>query len=374
MRPGIALFRGFSMKAAVLNSVPGQLDIQDVEIGEPGPREVLIKTVAAGLCHSDLHFMEGKYPYPCPAVLGHESAGIVEAVGSMVHYVQPGDHVITCLSAFCGHCSQCTDGHLSLCENKGTELVRQPGEAARITRDGETVNQFLHLSSFAEYMLVHEQALVKIRPEMPLDKAALIGCGVTTGLGAVFRTAKVEPGSSVAVIGAGGIGLSAIQGARIAGANKIIAVDMLDSKLELAQKMGATHVVNAGKEDAVAKVKEISEGGVHNSFEAVGMKQTAEQAFQMLRPGGQATVIGMIPVGTKVELHGPDLLSEKTLTGSNMGSNQFRTDMPRFVDMYLDGRLLLDEMVSKHIKLEDINSGFEEMKTGSVARSVIMFD
>ena len=362
------------MKAAVLNSVPGQLDIQDVEIGEPGPREVLIKTVAAGLCHSDLHFMEGKYPYPCPAVLGHESAGIVEAVGSMVHYVQPGDHVITCLSAFCGHCSQCTDGHLSLCENKGTELVRQPGEAARITRDGETVNQFLHLSSFAEYMLVHEQALVKIRPEMPLDKAALIGCGVTTGLGAVFRTAKVEPGSSVAVIGAGGIGLSAIQGARIAGANKIIAVDMLDSKLELAQKMGATHVVNAGKEDAVAKVKEISEGGVHNSFEAVGMKQTAEQAFQMLRPGGQATVIGMIPVGTKVELHGPDLLSEKTLTGSNMGSNQFRTDMPRFVDMYLDGRLLLDEMVSKHIKLEDINAGFEEMKTGSVARSVIMFD
>ncbi len=362
------------MKAAVLNSIPGQLDIQEVEIGEPGPREVLIKTVAAGLCHSDLHFMEGKYPYPCPAVLGHESAGIVEAVGSMVHYVQPGDHVITCLSAFCGHCSQCTDGHLSLCENKGTELVRQPGEAARITRDGETINQFLHLSSFAEYMLIHEQALVKIRPEMPLDKAALIGCGVTTGLGAVFRTAKVEPGSSVAVIGAGGIGLSAIQGARIAGANKIIAIDMLDSKLELAQTMGATHIINAGKEDAVAKVKEITEGGVHYSFEAVGMKETAEQSFQMLRPGGQATVIGMIPVGTKVELHGPDLLSEKTLTGSNMGSNQFRTDMPRFVDMYLDGRLMLDEMVSAHIKLEDINDGFAEMKKGSVARSVIMFD
>ncbi len=361
------------MKAAVLNSIPGQLDIEDVDIAEPGPREVLIKTAAAGLCHSDLHFMEGKYPYPCPAVLGHESAGVVEAVGSMVHYVKPGDHVITCLSAFCGHCSQCTDGHLSLCENKGTELVRQPGESPRLSRGGEAVNQFLHLSSFAEYMLVHEQALVKIQPEMPLDKAALIGCGVTTGMGAVFRTARVQPGSSVAVIGAGGIGLSAIQGARIAGANKVIAIDMLDSKLELAQAMGATHVVNAGKDDAVAAVKELTGGGVHYSFEAVGMKQTAEQSFQMLRPGGQATVIGMIPVGTKVEVHGPDLLSEKTLTGSNMGSNQFRTDMPRFVDMYLDGRLMLDEMVSQHITLDQINEGFAEMKTGNVARSVITF-
>ncbi len=362
------------MKAAVLNSIPGQLDIEDIEIGEPGPREVLVRTSAAGLCHSDLHFMEGKYPFPCPAVLGHESAGIVEAVGSMVHYVKPGDHVITCLSAFCGHCSQCTDGHLSLCENKGTELVRGADEAPRLSRNGEKVNQYLHLSSFAEYMLIHEQALVKIQDEMPLDKAALIGCGVTTGLGAVFRTAKVEPGSTVAVIGCGGIGLSAIQGARIAGANKIIAVDMVGSKLELAQQLGATHIVNAGETDAVAAVKDITGGGVHNSFEAVGMKQTAEQSFQMLRNGGRATVIGMIPVGTKVEIHGPDLLSEKKLTGSNMGSNQFRTDMPRFVDMYLDGRLMLDEMVSKHIKLDDINAGFDEMKKGTVARSVIMFD
>ncbi len=362
------------MKAAVLNSCPGHLDIEDVEIGEPGPREVLIKTSAAGLCHSDLHFMEGKYPHPCPAVLGHESAGVVEAVGSMVHYVEPGDHVITCLSAFCGHCEQCISGHLSLCENKGTELVRQPGEGSRITRNGEDVNQFLHLSSFAEKMLIHEQALVKIDKEMPLDKAALIGCGVTTGLGAVFRTAKVEPGSTVAVIGCGGIGLSAIQGARIAGANKVIAVDMVSSKLELAQQLGATHVVDASKDDAVAAVKDLTGGGVHNSFEAVGMKQTAEQSFNMLRNGGQATVIGMIPVGTTVELHGVELLYEKKLTGSNMGSNQFRTDMPRFVEMYMDGRLMLDEMVSKHIKLEDINEGFETMKTGAVARSVIMFD
>lgn len=363
------------MKAAVLNSIPGRLDIEDVDIGEPGPREVLVRTVAAGLCHSDLHFMEGKYPFPCPAVLGHESAGIVEAVGSMVHYVEPGDHVITCLSAFCGHCSQCTDGHLTLCENKATELVRQPGEPPRLSRSGgEIVNQYLHLSSFAELMLIHEQALVKIDSDMPFDKAALIGCGVTTGLGAVFRTARVAPGETVAVIGCGGIGLSAIQGARIAGANRIIAVDTNASKLELAQQLGATHMVDASQGDPVAAVKDLTGGGVHHSFEAVGMKVTAEQSFQMLRNGGQATVIGMIPVGTKIEIHGPELLSEKTLTGSNMGSNQFRTDMPRFVDMYLDGRLQLDEMVSKTITLEAINDGFDDMKAGNVARSVIMFD
>jgi S-(hydroxymethyl)glutathione dehydrogenase/alcohol dehydrogenase len=363
------------VKAAVLNAIPGQLEIEEVSIDSPGPREVLIRTAAAGLCHSDLHFMEGKYPHPCPVVLGHESAGVVEEVGSAVSYVEPGDHVITCLSAFCGYCEQCIGGHLSLCENKATELVRGPDEPSRLSRgDGEPVSSFLHLSSFAEQMLVHEHALVKITPEMPLDKAALIGCGVTTGLGAVFRTAKVEPGSTVAVIGCGGIGLAAIQGARITGANKVIAIDMVPSKLELAQSMGATHVVNAADGDPVEQVKELTNGsGVHNSFEAVGMKETAEQAFKMLRSGGQATVIGMIPVGTKVEVHGPELLSEKTLTGSNMGSNQFRTDMPRFVDMYLDGRLLLDEMVSKTIDLEDINAGFEDMKSGTVARSVITF-
>ncbi|MDH3683548.1 MAG: Zn-dependent alcohol dehydrogenase [Acidimicrobiia bacterium] len=362
------------MKAAVLNAIPGQLEIEDITVDVPGPREVLIKTAAAGLCHSDLHFMEGKYPYPCPAVLGHESAGVVEAVGADVRYVQPGDHVITCLSAFCGYCEQCISGHLSLCENKDTHLVRGSDEAPRLSRNGEPVNSFLHLSSFAEQMLIHEHALVKIDPDMPLDKAALIGCGVTTGLGAVFRTARVEPGSTVAVIGCGGIGLSAVQGARIAGANKIIAVDMVASKLELAQTMGATHVVDASDGDPVAQVKELTGGGVHNSFEAVGLKDTAEQAFNMLRRGGQATVIGMIPIGTSIEVHGVELLGEKKLTGSNMGSNQFRTDMPRFVDMYLDGRLLLDEMVSQTIALDDINAGFDEMKTGKVARSVIAFD
>ncbi len=362
------------MKAAVLNEIPGRLEIQDVSIGTPGPREVLVRTVAAGLCHSDLHFMEGTYTTAVPAVLGHESAGVVEAVGSMVNYVEPGDHVITCLAAFCGHCEDCLGGHPARCQRKGADLVRNPDEDSRLTRGDEDLAQFLHCSSFAEKLLVHEHALVKIRKDMPLEKAALIGCGVTTGLGAVFRTARVDPGSDVVVIGCGGIGLSAIQGARIAGANRVIAVDMHSSKLELAQTLGATHVVNASDEDPVKAVKRITDGGARFTFEAVGLKATAEQAFKMLRVGGQATVIGLIPLGTMVEIHGVELTNEKTLTGSNMGSTQFRTDMPRYVDMYLDGRLKLDEMISGTLSLDQINEGFDNLKTGTVARQVIMFD
>jgi S-(hydroxymethyl)glutathione dehydrogenase/alcohol dehydrogenase len=362
------------MKAAVLRTIPGDLEITQVEVGEPGPREVLVKTAAAGLCHSDLHFMEGSYPYPTPTVLGHESAGVVEAVGSSVTEFAPGDHVISCLSVFCGHCSYCTEGRPSLCANKGVETVRGMDETPRLTVDGEIAHQFLNLSSFAEKMLVHENALVKIRKDMPLDKAALIGCGVMTGVGAVFRTAKVQPGETVAVIGCGGVGLAAIQGARIAGAGRIIAVDMVESKLEIARQVGATDTVNGSEGDAVAAVVEMTGGGVHHAFEAIGLKVTAEQAFGMLRTGGTATVIGMIPIGVKVEVDGFQFLMEKKIQGSNMGSNQFRTDMPRLVDMYLDGRLMLDEMVSAHIQLEDINEGFDQMKTGSIARNVIMFD
>lgn len=361
------------MRAAVLNSIPGQLDIEDIEIGSPGPREVLMRVAAAGLCHSDLHFMEGKYPYMTPAVLGHESAGIVEAVGSEVSYVKPGDHVITCLSVYCGNCENCLTGHLSIC-SEAESTNRAPGEAPRLSRNGETVHQFLKMSSFAEMMLIHEHGLVKIREDMPLDRAALIGCGVTTGLGAIFNTAKVAPGSSVAIIGAGGIGLNAIQGARIAGASQIIAVDMLDNKLEMARDFGATHLVNASEGDAVAQVIELSKGGVHYSFEAIGLKVAAEQAFNMLRNGGTATIIGMIPVGQNIELPGVSFLGEKKIQGSNMGSNRFRVDMPRYIDLYMDGRLKLDELVSQRIQLEDINEGFDALKQGSVARSVITFD
>jgi len=360
------------MKAAVLREVNKPLAIEEVSHGKPGPREVLIRTAAAGVCHSDLHFQNGSYPYPLPSVLGHESAGIVEQVGSAVTYVKPGDHVITCLSAFCGHCEPCLTGHMSLCDREG--LDRDMSDAPRLSANGQPIFQFLNLSSFAERMLVHEHAIVKIRPDMPLDRAALIGCGVTTGVGAVIHTAKVEPGATVAVIGCGGVGLSCINGAAIAGAGRIIAVDAVASKLDLARKFGATDVVNAKEKDAVGEVLAMTSGGVHYSFEAIGLKTTTEQAFQMLRKGGTATIIGMIPVGTKIELHGPDFLFERKIQGSNMGSNRFRVDMPRFVDFYLNGKLHLDDMISGRIKLKDVNDAMNALKKGEVARSVIVFD
>ena len=360
------------MKAAVLRQVRTPLQIEDVQIGKPGPHEVLIRTAAAGLCHSDLHFIEGAYPTVMPAVLGHESAGVVEQVGSEVHTVKVGDHVITCLSAYCGHCDFCLTGHLSLCTSPETK--RDKDAEPRLSQGDGSMGQFLNLSSFAEQMLIHEHACVAIRKDMPLDRAALIGCSVMTGFGAVMHTSNVRPGETVAVIGCGGVGLAAINGAAIAGAGRIIAVDMVGSKLNLAKHFGATDVVNPADGDPVKQVQELTKGGVHHSFEAIGLKATTEQAFRMLRRGGTCNVIGMIPVGTMIEIHGVEFLGEKRIQGSLMGSNRFPVDMPRLVDFYMSGKLKLDELISRRIKLEQVNEGFAEMKTGELARSVIMFD
>lgn len=360
------------MKAAVLREVNQPMEIEDIRHGDPGPREVLVRTAAVGVCHSDLHYQDGSYPHMLPVVLGHEAAGVVEAVGSMVTYVKPGDHVITCLSAFCGHCEHCLTGHMSLCFEP--ELQRPPDAPPRLAGNGESIAQFLNLSSFAELMLVHEHALARIRDDMPLDRAALIGCAVTTGVGSVIHTAGVEPGSTVAVIGCGGVGLSAINGAEIAGAGRIIAIDQVQAKLDLAMDFGATDMVNAAESDPVRAVRELTGGGVHYSFEAIGLAKTAQQAFKMARRGGTATVIGMIPVGTMVEIHGPEFLGEKKLQGCNMGSNRFRVDMPRFIEFYLQGKLYLDKMISGRIRLDQINDALEALKTGETARNVIIFD
>jgi S-(hydroxymethyl)glutathione dehydrogenase/alcohol dehydrogenase len=360
------------MKAAVLRQVGTPLQIEDVQISKPGPHEVLIRTAAAGVCHSDLHFIEGSYPHPLPAVLGHESAGVVEAVGAEVRTVKPGDHVITCLSAFCGHCDHCLTGHMSLCVSPDTK--RGKDDEPRLTQAGAGLPQFLNLSSFAEQMLIHEHACVAVRKDMPLDRAALIGCSVMTGVGAVIHTSNVRPGETVAVIGCGGVGLSAINGAAIAGAGRIIAIDVVAGKENFARAFGATDFINAAETDAVKEVIEMTKGGVHHSFEALGMVKTAEQAFNMLRRGGTANVIGMIPVGQTINIMGAALLGEKRIQGSMMGSNRFPVDMPRLVDFYMSGKLKLDEMISRRLKLEQVNDAFAEMKTGSIARSVIVFD
>jgi S-(hydroxymethyl)glutathione dehydrogenase/alcohol dehydrogenase len=359
------------MKAAVFHEANQPLTIEDVEIAKPGRREVLLRTAYAGLCHSDLHFMEGLYPYPVPAVLGHEGSAVVEAVGEDVTYVKPGDHVITCLSVFCGECPQCMTGHPNLCEN--TEVKLLPGIARRLKWKGQVLHQAFNLSVFAEQMVVHEHAVVKIDPDIPLDRAALVGCGVMTGVGAVFHAAKVEPGSTVAVLGCGGIGLSAVNGAALAGAARIIAIDTNPSKLELAKLMGATDTLNTSNVDAVAAVKELTGGGVPYSFEAIGLKTTAEQSFAMLRPGGVATIIGMIPFGTKIELHGFDFLRDKKIQGTSMGGNRFRVDMPRLLELWRQGRLKLDHLISGQIKLAEINDGFAKLKTGTPVRNLINF-
>jgi len=264
-------------------------------------------------------------------------------------------------------------GHPNRCSNKAA-TQRNPSDKPRISQKGKPVNQFLDISSYCEKMLLHENAVVKIREDFPLDRAALIGCGVTTGVGAVLNTAKIEPGSTVAVFGAGGVGLAAIQGARIAGARKIIAVDMFEGKLAMAKRLGATDTVDASSSDPVDEIRKMTGGGVDYAFEAIGLKKAAEQAFNSLKAGGTATVIGMIPVGQKVEIDGYMFLTERKLQGSNMGSNRFRIDMPKYIDFYLQGRLNLDDMISQRRKLEDVNDAFRAMKAGEVARTVLMFN
>ena len=361
------------MKAAVLREVNVPLEVEEVQVDAPGPREVLVRTGASGVCHSDLHYVEGSYSIPKPAILGHEAAGTIEAVGEQVSYLKPGDTVIMCLSVFCGHCEFCLRGQPVLCTR--TDVVRGPEQPPRLRKEGQAITQMAQLGSYAEQMLVHENACVKVREDVPMDRLALIGCGATTGLGAVLNTASVEPGSTVCVVGCGGVGLNCIQGAALAGALRIIAVDTVETKLTMAREFGATDVIDASSGDVVERIRDLTDDGVDYSFEAIGLKQTAEQCYQMLRPGGTATVIGMIPEGTMIEIDaGGFLRRERKLQGSSMGSNRFRTDMPRYIEFYLQGRLKLDELVSQHMELEQINEAFADMKGGNVARSVILFD
>lgn len=370
-----------TIKAAVFRRPFEPVTIEPVDLDAPAGREVLIRTVATGVCHSDLHYVDGENELPAvpgqtppsATVLGHEGAGIVEAVGEQVTYVQPGDHVVACVSAFCGACAQCLSGHPARC--MASLRTREAGAPPRLSRDGEPVGQFVGLATYAEKMLVHENAVVKIPDDVPLDRAALLGCGVLTGMGAALNTAQVKPGSTVAVLGCGGVGLSAIQGAYIAGARQVIAVDTFDSKLAMARAMGATHAVNATTEDAVAAVRGLTGGlGVDYAFEAVGLPVLVRQGLEMLGIGGMAVIVGVQPTGAVHEIPNTALWGERSLKTCTMGSNRFRLDIPTYIDFYRQGRLHLDEMVSITRPLDDINEAFRAMKAGEVARNVLVFD
>ena len=363
------------MKAAVFRKVHEPLTIEAVEIDKPRGREILVRTVATGVCHSDLHVVDGvgRFPLDRPYVLGHEGAGVVEAVGADVVTLKPGDHVVACLSGFCGSCAQCLGGHPNLCT--GGLVTRPESAPPRLTQNGAPIRQFLGISSYAEHMLLHENSVVKIDSDLPLDRAALVGCGVLTGVGAALRTSGLEAGQTVAVFGCGGVGLSIVQGARIGGARQIIGVDVFESKLDLARRMGATHVVNSANDDPVQAVRALTRGaGVDHAFEAVGNAKLVRQAIESLAIRGTATIVGVLPPDATIEFPWMAIRPECRVQTCRMGSNRFRIDIPRYLEFYRQGKLLLDEMVSRRGRLGDINDAFRAMKAGEVARSVLTFD
>lgn len=357
-----------------MRQVGGPLTIEEVEIDRPQPFEVLVDVAAAGLCHSDLRFLEGSFAHPLPTVLGHEVAGVVVEVGEEVSEVRPGDHVVMSISVFCGVCSLCRAGKPHLCVGKEATR-RAPGQAPRLSSGGEPMAQFLDLSGFAEQILVHENGLVRIDEEVPLGLAAVLGCGVATGLGAVFNTAAVQPGESVVVIGCGGVGLSAVQGARIAGANQIVAIDPAPEKLELALELGASEALLSTEPRLVTRVVDLIDGvGAHHVVEAVGRVDTIEKGFAMTRRGGTVTVVGLVPAGSTVAVPTDDLYYERRLQGSVMGSNDFKVDVPRYIGMYQDGLLNLGDMITERITLDEINEGFQSMVAARSPRILVEFD
>jgi S-(hydroxymethyl)glutathione dehydrogenase / alcohol dehydrogenase len=364
------------MKAAVLREIGKPLEIENVEINKPKSREVLIRTAAAGVCHSDLHFIEGLYRYPMPVVLGHESAGVVEAVGPEVHSVKPGDHVITCLSAFCGRCEHCLTGHLSRCQSP--DVRRESSDEPRLTKDGQNMFQFLNLSSFAEQMLIHENACVKIRDDMPLDRAALIGCGVTTGFGSAVNTAEVRPGDTVAIVGVGGIGAAAIQGARIAGAEQIIAIDPVPWKLDQAKIFGATHGA-ASMAEAVPLIQELTRGVMADkAILTVGVAKGEHigPLMSLVRKGGITVVTAVANwMEANANLNLFELtIWQKQVRGSLYGESAPQVAVPQLLNLYRRGLLQLDEMVTRRYSLDQVQEGYDDMHAGRNIRGLITYD
>ncbi|MBM3948531.1 MAG: Zn-dependent alcohol dehydrogenase [SAR202 cluster bacterium] len=360
------------MRAAVLRDQKTGVRIEQVDLEKPREGEVRVQMVGAGACHSDYHRVSGHVEFGLvPYVLGHEGSGVVREVGSGVTTVEPGDHVILSLTAQCGRCRNCHAGRPNLCEwwvlGKGT----LPGGRRPFTKDG--VPLYADLATFAEETVVAESYLVKIRKDVPLAKACLIGCGVMTGVGAVLNRAKVETGSTVVVIGCGGVGMNVVQGAVLANAGKIIAVDKVKFKLDMAHSIGATHMIDASKEDPVKRVMEITDGGADYAFEVIGFPQTVRQAFDCIRPGGTCVMVGVPPKGGEVSVPGMPLFWDRTVMGTFYGAGRPRTDFPWMLDLYASGRLKLDELATKVRPIEEVNQAFDDMNKGVTVRTVFTF-
>lgn len=363
-------------RAAVLEESGQALRVEELTLEPPKEREVAIRVVASGICHSDYSIVHGVLRSPLPIVLGHEAGGIVEEVGPGVSDLQPGDHVIASLTPHCGECEFCRDGIPVLCVQVNATLVNctMVDGTTRLRRGGQSVHQLCGIASFAERAVLPAGAAIKVPKDVPLETVCLIGCGVTTGVGAALRSAEVKRGSSVAVIGCGGVGLSIVQGARIAGAETIVAVDLMEEKRALAVSLGATHAVDPRAEDPVKAVRKLSRGGVHYAFEAIGRTDTIEQTWAMVRPAGVAVVVGVPKSSDVVGLRAGGFLQGKRMIGSIYGHAVPRRDIPYYVDLYRKGELRLDPMITRRIRLEEVNEALAAMGRGEGARSVILFD
>ena len=372
------------MRAAVLDrmgatppyAISKPLRIETVELDPPGRGELLVKIAAAGLCHSDLSVINGDRPRPMPMALGHESAGVVEALGEDVDDLEVGDHVVMVFMPSCGHCVPCAEGRPALCE---------PGAAAngagtllsgkrRLHCDGVDLNHHLGVSGFAEYAVVSRRSVVKITKDLPLDEAALFGCAVLTGVGAVVNTARLQPGQTAAVIGLGGVGLASVLGAIASGARQVVAIDLSDDKLGLARQIGASHTVNARDADAAEQVRELTQGGVDFAFEMAGAVRAMELAYKITKRGGTTITAGLPPPGAALALPLVQLVAEeRTVKGSYIGTCVPTRDIPRYVALYQAGRLPVDRLMSGKLTLDRINEGFDLLHEGKAVRQVIEF-
>lgn len=364
------------IKAAVLYEVNTPLKVEEVDLADPKPGEVRVKIEAAGLCQTDIHYMKGVMPAPVPIALGHEGAGIVDAIGQGVTTVKPGDHVVMGVLVPCGKCPQCVAGRPYMCD-VSPEMRRGGGQisdgTSRLSKNGKAIAHCFAQSSFAEYVVAAEMSMAKVRNDAPFDKICSLGCGMGTGLGAVLNNPKfhVNPEDSVAVFGCGTVGMSVIMGAKLANVKHIVAIDVLDSKLALAKEIGATKIINAKKVDPVERTV-LDIGGVDYAFECVGIPALVSQAFDITKPvGGTAVIVGAIPMGVTVSFEGFSFLLGRSVIGVGAGFMRPKYDLPRYVDFYMDGKLPLDKLVTHHFKLKDINEAVEVLERGEALKCII---